>query len=218
MRQVLLAHTLLRLNHSVIGIDNFDPFYPKSIKSKNIEYAVSQPDFELFEFDIRNTSDIESILKNHKFYVIIHLAAKFGVRNSLANPEEYFNVNVNGILNLLEAMRKTNHKKLVFASSSSVYGNNEKVPFSETDPVDFPISPYSASKKAAEQLCYTYHHLYKIDVFALRFFSVYGPRQRSDMGIYKFLDSFNSKKPIKMFGDGESRRDYTFISDIVQVR
>ncbi|MEQ9309392.1 MAG: GDP-mannose 4,6-dehydratase [Balneolaceae bacterium] len=210
-----LTEALLNLNHKVIGLDNFDPFYAKDVKVQNLKHALNNPNFQLLEIDLSNLSSLNSVLNSHEFDAIIHLAAKAGVRNSILKPDEYLNVNVNGTLNLLEAMRKTGHKKLVFASSSSVYGNNKKVPFSETDPVDYPISPYAASKKAAEQLCYTYHHLYDFDIYTLRFFSVYGPRQRPDMGIHKFFNSFLHKKPITMFGDGESRRDYTYISDII---
>ncbi len=210
-----LSEALLKLNHSVVGLDNFDQFYSRSIKARNLETSLNHKNFQFLEQDICDAEALETILRENKFDAIIHLAAKAGVRNSINKPSEYFEVNVNGTLNLLEAMRKTEHKKLIFASSSSVYGNNKKVPFSEIDSVDSPISPYAASKKAAEQICFTYHHLYKFDMFALRFFSVYGPRQRPDMGISKFIDAFINKKPITMFGDGMSRRDYTYIDDII---
>jgi len=210
-----LSEALLKLNHSVVGLDNFDLFYSRTIKARNLETSLNHKNFQFLEQDICDAEALETTLRENQFDAIIHLAAKAGVRNSIKKPSEYFEVNVNGTLNLLEAMRKTEHKKLIFASSSSVYGNNKKVPFSEIDSVDSPISPYAASKKSAEQICFTYHHLYNFDIFALRFFSVYGPRQRPDMGISKFFDAFINKKPITMFGDGISRRDYTYIDDII---
>lgn len=210
-----LSEALLKLNHSVVGLDNFDLFYSRTIKARNLDTSLNHKNFQFLEQDICDSEALETTLRENQFDAIIHLAAKAGVRNSIKKPSEYFEVNVNGTLNLLEAMRKTEHKKLIFASSSSVYGNNKKVPFAEIDSVDSPISPYAASKKAAEQICFTYHHLYNFDIFALRFFSVYGPRQRPDMGISKFFDAFINKKPITMFGDGISRRDYTYIDDII---
>ncbi len=147
--------------------------------------------------------------------MVAHLAAKAGVRSSIKNPEIYFDVNVRGTLNILEAMRKNNVRKLIFTSSSSVYGNNKKVPFSESDVVDKPISPYAASKKAAELLCHTYHHLHGFDIFCLRLFTVYGPRQRPDLAIHKFAKLIMEGKPIPFFGDGSTERDYTYIEDII---
>lgn len=211
-----LSEALLNLNHIVIGLDNFDSFYSRTIKNDNLKTSFKHHNYTFIEGDICNSELLNQILDEHQFDVIIHLAAKAGVRSSLEKPLEYYNVNVNGTLKLLEAMHNTDHRKIVFASSSSVYGNNEKTPFSEDDPVDHPISPYAASKRAAEQLCYTFHHLYGFDIQILRYFSVYGPRQRPDMGISKFLDSFMNEKPITMFGDGSTRRDYTFIEDIIR--
>ena len=210
-----LTEALIKRGDSVTGIDNFDPFYPKANKLKNIESSLDHPNFTFIETDIRDTDSLKMLFEQNRFDAVIHLAAKAGVRNSLKAPQSYYDVNVMGTLNLLEAMRNSKHTKLIFASSSSVYGNNTKVPFSETDPVDFPISPYAASKKSAELLCYSYHHLYNFDIYALRFFSVYGPRQRPDMGIHKFFDAFLNGNPITMYGDGNSKRDYTFIDDII---
>ncbi len=210
-----LLEALLIRGDSVIGVDNFDSFYSKTTKQKNIESALTHSNFAFIESDIRDSDSLKAVFDKNRFDAVIHLAARAGVRNSLKAPQSYYEVNVMGTLNLLEAMRSSNHAKLIFASSSSVYGNNVKIPFSETDPVDFPVSPYAASKKSAELLCYSYHHLYNFDIYALRFFSVYGPRQRPDMGIHKFFDAFLNGTPITMYGDGTSRRDYTFIEDII---
>jgi UDP-glucuronate 4-epimerase len=146
---------------------------------------------------------------------VVHLAAKAGVRPSLKDPKSYFDVNVMGTLNILKTMASRNLKKMIFASSSSVYGNNEKIPFSESDNVDYPISPYAASKKAGELICHTFHHIYKMDIFCLRFFTVYGPRQRPDLAINKFVTSIQNNEVIYLYGDGNTSRDYTHIDDIV---
>jgi len=146
---------------------------------------------------------------------VVHLAAKAGVRPSIADPVSYMDVNINGTVVMLEAARKHNVKKFIFASSSSVYGNNEKVPFAETDNVDYPISPYAATKKAGELICHTYGHLYGIGMTCLRFFTVYGPRQRPDLAIHKFARLIEAGKPIPVFGDGSMRRDFTYIDDII---
>ncbi|RNC83380.1 MAG: SDR family NAD(P)-dependent oxidoreductase [Balneola sp.] len=210
-----LTEALLSRGHTVTGFDNFDSYYQKSVKERNLAIAMKSPNFKLVEGDLRTESDIHALFEANNYDSVIHLAAKAGVRPSIESPKDYFEVNVNGTLNLLEAMRLTGHKKMIFASSSSVYGNNKKTPFSEHDPVDDPISPYAATKKAGELLCKTYHNLYGFDIYALRFFSVYGPRQRPDMGIHKFLSSFMEGKAITMFGDGSSKRDYTYIDDII---
>ncbi len=211
-----LTEALLSNNHTVTGFDNFDDYYDRSIKETNLLTAIKSPGFTLIEGDLRKPKDVTSLFEGVQFDAVIHLAAKAGVRPSIEAPKDYFEVNVNGTLNLLEAMRTSGHRNMIFASSSSVYGNNEKVPFAEDDPVDNPISPYAASKKAGELLCKTYHHLYDFNIFALRFFSVYGPRQRPDMGIHKFIHSFLNGNPITMFGDGSSKRDYTYIDDIIE--
>lgn len=211
-----LVDYLLETGNHVIGIDNFDLFYDRAIKEKNIENAIRNPEYHINEGDIRDAEFIDSCLKRFRPEIIIHLAAKAGVRPSLVNPREYYDVNVLGTLNLLEAMRNNHMNKMIFASSSSVYGNNAKVPFCETDNVDFPISPYAASKKAGELLCYTYHHLYNFDIFCLRFFTVYGQRQRPDLAIHKFTRALLRDEIITLFGDGSSRRDYTHIDDTIQ--
>jgi UDP-glucuronate 4-epimerase len=206
---------LLELGHEVVCLDNFNDYYNPEIKRKNIAALSSESNFYLMEGDIRDKAFLETVFSSHPISLVIHLAAMAGVRPSIDNPELYYDVNVNGTLFLLESMKKFEVTKLLFASSSSVYGNNKKVPFSETDNVDFPISPYAASKKAGELLCHTYHHLYHFDISCLRFFTVYGPRQRPDLAIHKFTNAIKQGKSIDMYGDGSTARDYTYIDDIV---
>jgi UDP-glucuronate 4-epimerase len=210
-----LSDHLLSLNHKVIGIDNYDKFYDKSVKFNNISNSFNSSSFVFYEVDILNYSKLSEIISKEKPDVVIHLAAKAGVRPSIKDPKGYFNVNVNGTLNILEAMRYSNVKKMIFASSSSVYGNCRMVPFNEEMNVDNPISPYAASKKAGELLCHAYHHLHAMDIFCLRFFTVYGPRQRPDLAIHKFTKSIIEETEMPFYGDGTTRRDYTHINDIV---
>jgi UDP-glucuronate 4-epimerase len=198
------------------GIDNFDNFYSKEIKQSNLSKLLKKEKFHFYEVDIRDKARLNSIFSFRKIDTAIHLAAKAGVRPSIESIEEYYDVNVNGTVVLLECMRNNSVKKLVFASSSSVYGNNKKVPFSETDNVDNPISPYASTKKSAELLCHVYSHLYQFDITCLRFFTVFGPRQRPDLAIHKFTKLIDEKKPIPFYGDGSTARDYTYIADIVQ--
>jgi UDP-glucuronate 4-epimerase len=209
-----LCERLIANGHTVIGLDNFDPFYDRKIKESNIKSLLKSDKFKLVEGDIRDADFVQSICKNG-VEIIVHLAAKAGVRPSIEDPVGYADVNINGTLVMLESAKKFNIKKFIFASSSSVYGNNKKVPFAETDNVDFPISPYAATKKAGELICHTYHHLYKIDINCLRFFTVYGPRQRPDLAIHKFVKLIDAGKPIPMFGDGSMMRDFTYIDDII---
>jgi len=211
-----LIEKLLLQNHKIICLDNFDDYYDPLIKRKNIERANLEKGYRLIIGDIRDVSVLNSCFKCNKIDVVVHLAARAGVRPSIQQPELYYDVNVIGTLRLLEAMHASGVKKLVFGSSSSVYGNNTKVPFSESDPVDNPISPYAATKKVGELLCHTYYHLYGFDVFCLRFFTAYGPRQRPEMAIHKFAKNIMDNEPITMFGDGSTMRDYTFVDDIVQ--
>jgi UDP-glucuronate 4-epimerase len=210
-----LADSLLGKGLPVMGIDNFDPFYDRKIKETNIAGALLNPDFQFREGDIRDADFINRCFSEYKPGIVVHLAAKAGVRPSLADPRSYYDVNVMGTLNILEMMKLNKITRLIFASSSSVYGNNKKVPFSENDSVDFPISPYAASKKAGELLCCTYNHLYNIDIFCLRFFTVYGPRQRPDLAIHKFTKAMLSGEDITMYGEGTTSRDYTHINDII---
>jgi len=206
---------LLSKGENVAGIDNFDSFYDPSIKKKNIEHNLDNKNFTFYQEDIRDKAEMEKILKMNEIETIIHLAARAGVRPSIQDPLLYQDVNIRGTINLLEISKGQDLKNFVFGSSSSVYGINEKIPFREDDPVDKAISPYAATKKACETFCYTYHHLYGIPITSLRFFTVYGPRQRPEMAIHKFTRSIEEGKVIEMYGDGKSRRDYTYISDIV---
>lgn len=218
-----LVDKLLINNNRVIIIDNFNDFYNPKIKEGNIEEIknnmknnkIEENKLSIYRVDIRDKEEINKIFSENKIDIIVHLAAMAGVRPSIDQPELYYDVNINGTLNLLEASRNNNIKKFVFASSSSVYGNNEKVPFSERDAVDNPISPYAATKKSGELLCHTYHHLYNMSVACLRFFTVYGPRQRPDLAIHKFTKLIMEGKEIPFFGDGSTQRDYTYIDDIV---
>ena len=211
-----LADTLLQKGSRVMGIDNFDPFYDRITKENNIADARKNPRFQFEEGDIRDLDFIDRCFTFFEPDIIVHLAAKAGVRPSINNPIEYNDVNVSGTLNLLQMIKKKRISKMIFASSSSVYGNNEKVPFSESDNVDYPISPYAATKKAGELLCYTFHHLYNIDIFCLRFFTVYGPRQRPDLAIHKFVKAILEGETINLYGDGSTSRDYTHIEDILK--
>ena len=211
-----LADDLLAKGFSIMGIDNFDSFYTRDIKETNISNALKHNLYSFQEGDIRDMKFLDSCFSGFRPDIIIHLAAKAGVRPSIKDPASYYDVNVNGTLNMLEAMRKNKIGRMLFASSSSVYGNNKKIPFAESDNVDFPVSPYAASKKACELLCHTYHHLFDMDIFCLRFFTVYGPRQRPDLAINKFTRALLNDEPITLFGDGSTSRDYTHISDILQ--
>jgi UDP-glucuronate 4-epimerase len=210
-----LCDKLIARGDSVVGLDNFDDFYSPAIKRQNVELLRNHSRFTLIEGDIRDTALLSSLLKNHRIDKIVHLAARAGVRPSIKDPGLYVDVNVRGTLSVLEAMKETDVKNLVFASSSSVYGNSNHVPFSESQIVDFPISPYAATKKAAELLCYNYHHLYGFNINCLRFFTVYGPRQRPEMAIHKFFRQILSGNKIVLYGDGGTSRDYTYIDDII---
>jgi UDP-glucuronate 4-epimerase len=211
-----VAEKLLSRGYNVLGIDNFDNFYAKEVKLKNLNSLMANDRFNFETVDICDKQHVNKIFSDNQFYSVIHLAAKAGVRPSIQYPADYYNVNVAGTLNILECIKKQDRRKLIFASSSSVYGNNKKTPFTETDNVDHPISPYAATKKAGELMTHTYHHLFNIDTTNLRFFTVYGPRQRPDLAIHKFFNLLYSNKPIDIYGDGSSGRDYTYIEDIVQ--
>jgi len=210
-----LCERLLSEGTVVVGLDNFDGFYSRQIKEANIAVALSNKNFKLVEGDIRDAACVEKILSDKKTEMIIHLAAKAGVRPSIEDPIGYEDVNVHGTVVMLEAAKKFGIKKFIFASSSSVYGNNKKVPFSESDNVDFPISPYGATKKAGELICHTYSHLYGMNITCLRFFTVYGPRQRPDLAVHKFSRLIEQGRPIPVFGDGSMQRDFTYIDDII---
>lgn len=211
-----LCEKLLVDGNSVVGFDNFDPFYERAIKENNLRTSISNESFNLVEGDIRDTDSVTNLFNEHTFELVVHLAAKAGVRPSIKDPTAYYRVNVLGTLNILEMMKKNNIKRLVFASSSSVYGNSPDVPYKETMNVNSPISPYAATKIAAELLCYNYRHLYNISATCLRFFTVYGPRQRPEMAIAKFVKKAYDGNLISIYGDGSSLRDFTYIEDIIQ--
>ncbi|MBN2412321.1 GDP-mannose 4,6-dehydratase [candidate division KSB1 bacterium] len=211
-----LVEKLLFEGHKIVCLDNFNDYYDPSIKRKNIQNVSGKKEYELIEGDILDISLLQKIFSQHQFDVVVHLAARAGVRPSISEPLLYEKVNVQGTMHLLEQCREHGVDKFVFASSSSVYGANKKVPFSENDSVDNPVSPYAATKKSGELICFTYHKLYNISVNCLRFFTVYGPRQRPDMAIHKFARLIDNSSPIPVFGSGKSRRDYTFIDDILQ--
>lgn len=211
-----LIEKLLSDNHTIVNLDCFNDYYNPAIKERNIQTAAHSPNYELVRADILDYPRLQKLFDDRHFDIVVHLAARAGVRPSIQEPLLYEQVNVQGTMHLLEMCRIHHIKKFVFASSSSVYGANKKVPFEESDSVDNPISPYAATKKAGELICYTYSKLYDISVNCLRFFTVYGPRQRPDMAIHKFAQLIYDRTPIPVFGSGKSRRDYTYYSDIVQ--
>jgi UDP-glucuronate 4-epimerase len=196
-------------------VDDFNDFYDPAIKRANVSRHRKNPNYQLFEVDIRDKPALKNIFDVNEFACIVHLAARAGVRPSLSQPLLYAETNIEGTLNLLEFSREHSIRQFVFGSSSSVYGINAKVPFSEDDPIRQPISPYAATKAAGELLCHTYSHLYSLRCVCLRFFTVYGPRQRPDLAIHKFARLISEDKPIPVFGDGTTCRDYTFIEDII---
>ena len=210
-----LCERLLQEHHEVLWLDNMCDYYSPKIKEENIKEISAHPSFTFHKIDITDCKAVEYLFMKKSFDLVIHLAAMAGVRPSIENPQLYTNVNINGTMNLLELCRKYCVRKFIFASSSSVYGNNEKVPFSEEDNVDFPISPYAATKKAGELICHTYYKLFDISVVCLRLFTVYGPRQRPDLVIHKFTDLILADKEIPVYGKGDTERDYTYIDDIL---
>ena len=206
---------LLADGREVVVLDSFDAFYAPEAKRRNLEAASRHPAFRLVSGDIRDEASVQLAFDAAPIEAVIHLAARAGVRPSIADPALYASVNLDGTVRLLEACRRRGVSRFVFGSSSSVYGNNLKTPFSEADPVDHPISPYAATKRAGELLAHTYHHLFGMDVACLRFFTVFGPRQRPDLAIRKFAELMAADREIPVFGDGTSRRDYTYVDDIV---
>lgn len=211
-----LCEYLLQQGINTIGVDNINDYYDPSIKENTINRLSSYDEFEFFRTDIRNFEALDSIFGNHEIGTVVHLAAMAGVRSSIENPSVYTDVNVNGTHNVLQLSVTNGVRNFVFASSSSVYGERQEVPFREEDRTDSPLSPYAASKKAGELLAYSYHSLYDIPVSCLRFFTVYGPRGRPDMAPFIFIDRISRGIPIRQYGDGTSQRDYTYVSDIVQ--
>ena len=211
----LVDHLLRAGVEHITVADDFNDFYAPEIKRANIREHLQDTRYHLVEVDIRDRDGLDRLFDEQQFDCIVHLAARAGVRPSLSQPQLYSETNINGTLNLLELARRHNIKQFVFGSSSSVYGINAKVPFSEDDPIRQPISPYAATKGAGELLCHTYSHLYGIRCVCLRFFTVYGPRQRPDLAIHKFARLIAAGKAIPVFGDGTTRRDYTYVDDII---
>ncbi len=208
------AEKLIACGDSPTILDDFNDFYDPALKRRNVAALAAR--VRLVESDICDLTALRSLFQSNRFDAIVHLAARAGVRPSIRQPLLYTNVNIGGTHNLLELAREFGVHKFVFASSSSVYGVNQKVPFAEEDPIFQPISPYAATKLAGEALGHVYHHLYGLDVVCLRFFTVYGPRQRPDLAIRKFTAAIAAGQPIEMYGDGTTRRDYTYIDDILQ--
>ncbi len=213
-----LCERLLRDGTRVICIDNFDNYYDPKIKIKNVE-EISKKFAGLFELvtgDIRSLEHLKAIFQKNQIDLVVHLAARAGVRPSIADPLLYQDVNIRGTTVLLEACKEHQIKDFIFASSSSVYGENQRVPFTEKDLDIQPISPYGATKRAGELLCYSYHHLYRMNIACLRIFTAYGPRQRPEMAIHKFTRLIDRGEKIPVYGDGSSRRDYTYIDDLIE--
>ncbi|MDB6053254.1 MAG: Epimerase [Verrucomicrobiales bacterium] len=210
-----LCEALLHSGHTVYCLDNFDPFYAPGIKRANLANLIDKSEFTLLEGDILDVSFLNLLFSSYRLDQVIHLAAKAGVRPSLLEPGLYQRVNVEGTANILEQCRLHSVNKVIIASSSSVYGESKNIPFTESEGALKPISPYAASKLATEGLGFTYHHLYGMDVVMLRFFTVYGPRQRPDLAITKFANLISQGLPIPVYGDGSTARDYTCITDIV---
>lgn len=209
-----LTEKLLFNGFRVIGLDNYNNYYDPKIKERNISNFLNHDSFKQYRLDILNVKDLENIFEKDKIDLIVHLAARAGVRPSIANPELYEKVNVQGTKNLLEIAQKYNVGQFIFGSSSSVYGEQEKIPFSEDDPTDKQVSPYAKTKKKAEELCRRYAEKYRIKITVLRFFTVYGPRGRPDMAPFIFTKKILARETITRFGDGSSSRDYTYIDDI----
>lgn len=209
-----LSEALLNMGHRVIGVDNFDNFYSQQIKLNNLSYSQTTERFKFYQIDIRYMAQLRTIKEDVD--AVVHLAAKAGVLPSLKDPQGYINTNITGTQNVLTFLQERGIKKYVFASSSSIYGNNKKTPFSENDNVDYPISPYAFTKKSNELMNFTFHHLYNIDTLNLRFFTVFGPRQRPDLAIHKFIKMIREDQPVTIYGDGSTARDYTFVADTVK--
>ena len=210
-----LCDRLIRAGREVVCLDVFDNFYPREVKLRNIESLKAEERYHLYEGDIRDPALLEDLFGHHDLEAVVHLAARAGVRPSLELPRLYADVNLTGTVTLLEHCRTFKVRKFIFGSSSSVYGNSDAVPFEESGPAVEPVSPYAATKRGGELLAYTYHHLYGMDISCLRFFTVYGPRQRPEMAIHKFTRLIDRGDAVPIFGDGSSARDYTYVDDIV---
>jgi UDP-glucuronate 4-epimerase len=211
-----LVDRLLGEGRSVVGLDAFDPFYPEEQKRANLKGAFESQRFQLVEADIRDADALERIFSTEQIDAVVHLAALAGVRPSLEAPARYADVNVHGTAAVLEAAATHGQPRIVFASSSSVYGERSDGPFRETDPVERPVSPYAATKRAAELVAHTFHHARGLSITCARIFTAYGPRQRPDLAIRKFADRMRAGQPIPVFGDGSSLRDFTYVDDLVE--
>jgi len=209
------AEELLAKNYRVIGIDNLNDYYDVQLKEYRLKQLKKFPNFKFYKLDIENFLLLNRLFKKYSFLAVVNLAARAGVRYSIENPHIYMTTNANGTLNLLELCRKNNINKFVLASTSSLYAG-QKMPFKETLAVNTPISPYAASKKAAEAMCYTYHYLYDMDITIVRYFTVYGPAGRPDMSIFRFIKWIDEGKPVQVYGDGTQSRDFTYVDDIAK--
>lgn len=210
------SRLLLERGYIVVGIDNMNDYYDPKIKELRYKDLVKFENFIFYKSDIEDIESLKGIFKNHKINAVINLAARAGVRASVENPWGYLDTNVKGVINLLECMRNFGIKTIVHASTSSVYGQRQTVPFKTTDSTDAPLAPYPASKKASEVFCYCYHYLYGLNTIIPRFFTVYGPFGRPDMSIFKFIKRIDSGEPITVYGDGKQKRDFTFVDDIAE--
>lgn len=208
-----VAEALVARGEAVTGLDNFDPFYERAVKERNLARLRAEPSFRLVEGDIRDRALLRGLVARDT--LVVHMAARAGVRPSVEDPVLYADVNVGGTVAVLEAIREAGAPNLVFAGSSSVYGDSAPIPFSETWPAVEPISPYAATKRAGELLCATYVHLFGLRIISLRFFTAYGPRQRPDLAIHKFTSHIAAGRPVQCYGDGSTERDYTYVDDIV---
>ena len=210
-----LADSLLNEGNDIVVVDNFNDYYAYEIKEANVKHNLDNPHYHLYKIDLTDKNALKNVFAENNFDTVVHLAGRAGVRPSIERPEDYVESNILATIHILELMKDFNVKKLVFASTSSVYGNCKAQIFSEDLKVTEPISQYAATKSACEQFCYTYHKLYNMNIVCLRFFTVYGPRQRPDLAIHKFTDLISKHQPIPVFGDGTTKRDYTYIDDII---
>lgn len=210
-----LVKRLIEEEHKIVVVDNFNDYYDPLLKEKRIKIFLKGLKFKIYRIDISDYKKLERVFRENKFDKIVHLAAQAGVRYSLTHPHVYLRSNVDGTLNLLELAKKYKVKDFIYASSSSVYGGNKKILFSEKDRVDNPISLYAATKKADELMAYTYHYLYGLNCVGLRFFTVYGPWGRPDMALFKFMKNILAGKPIEVYGQGRMSRDFTYVNDII---
>ena len=211
-----MAEHLLRAGQPVIGIDNINDYYDPALKRARLDLLNQHPNFTFHKLDLADRAGMKALFERHRFSVVVHLAAQAGVRYSLQNPHAYADSNLEGFINILEGCRHNGCRHLLFASSSSVYGANTKLPFSVHDNVDHPISLYAATKKANELLAHSYSHLYGLPTTGLRFFTVYGPWYRPDMALYLFAQAITTGQPINLFNNGDMRRDFTYVDDVVE--